>query len=117
MISVSATETETGPDICIRGSGFSPNGSVNISYLDIPAPVQNRPGPFGTVSANGTFLLKDTSMDRFGLNANCTNEQIQQNVVVSARDGATGNLTYATVPGGYWCANAPVSTDFNGGCH
>jgi hypothetical protein len=115
-ISVGVTQTQMGPDICISGMSFSPNGSVKTGYINIPSPQPNHTGPSGMTSASGTFLLKDFSMDSFGL-IQCTNEQIQQNVSVSATDTATGNITFTTVPGAYWCANAPVATNFNGGCH
>ena len=116
-ISIGITERPTNADICIRGTNFSPNRQVHISYSKIPAPEPKRDGPTGPTSAAGTFEFRDTTMD-FGKLIQCSPEQIQQSVQVSARDDATGNMAFAYAPGGYWCTNAiAVGTDFNGGCH
>jgi hypothetical protein len=45
-----------------------------------------------------------------------SNNVIQQDVSIFANDLTTGKTASATVPAAYWCANAPVSTNLNGGC-
>ena len=116
-VSVGISESPTNADICIRGTNFSPNRQVRVSYSNIPGDKPKRDGPTVTASASGTFELRDTTMG-FGELIQCSPAQIQQTVQVSARDDATGSVGFAYAPGGYWCTNGvAVGTDFDGGCH
>src|SRR5450631_3832918 len=116
-ISVAVTETQSGPDICITGTNFSPNGPVKTTLIGIPNAPSSTPGPVGVASSTGiqagSFLLKDS----FHHIAACEPGVAQQTVVVSAMDQTTGTNATDTVSAGLWCSNTLQATNVNGGCH
>jgi len=97
VINVGITETQTGPDICISGQGFSPGGQARISYLGVPGQPSSVLIANTTISGSGQFTYKDFSQEGrlVGL---CSNELIQQNVSIVGSDVSSGNFTTATVP-------------------
>jgi hypothetical protein len=115
QISVGMTETQIGPDICIRGKNFTPNAEVTFRYDNMPG--QQGPYDAGFVSAGSdqAFIFKDTSQE--GGLVQCSDSQLLQQVSVFARDTGSGKTVSTTVPGAYWCTNGFVGTDYNGGCH
>jgi hypothetical protein len=114
-IHVSATETQTGPDICVSGVGFPPGETVRGTYLSIPGRGSPQAFGSGTVKSDGSFNVIDTSQ-RYRLLGQCSADQIDTDVVVTVPVGRLRYGVSGTIPGAYWCANAPVSTNFNGGC-
>jgi hypothetical protein len=115
-ITVSATVTAFGPRVCTQGHGFSPAGTVHVEYQGIPFTTQPTPANSSPIIVDGTgsFSMRD-SVQRY-LGPNCSNAQITQDVIVQATDDTIGATAKATIPGGYWCPNGVVSTNFNGGC-
>jgi PQQ-like domain len=114
-ISVTMTETQIGPDICVSGEGFTPGGTAKVSYTGIPARSSPVSAGSSAISPGGTFSLADTSQEG-ALDQFCSNYVIQGSVTIGAVDPASGKTATTTVPAAYWCSNAPVSTNFNGGC-
>jgi hypothetical protein len=114
-VSVGVSQGRTGPLICVNGTAFTPNAYANVAFYGIPG----KNGPWDGASEpteNGTFKIVDTSQESFGLTF-CTGNQVQANVDVQVTDSATGAVAHASVPAGYWCTNAYVPTNFNGGCN
>ena len=115
-ITVGMTEF-TGPRVCVRGTGFTGNGAVKLTYTDIP----RHPGPIDgagkSASSDGTFNMVDLSQESHWVTTNCTNDEGQQNVTIKALDGLTGRNVSAVVPGAYWCTNIAVATNYHGGCN
>ena len=106
-ISVSVTQTQTGPDIYITGTNFKPNTTVTITYKNLPlfAPnVRTKSGAIGRTDRSGAFFIKDTEWE-LNLIAYCTNEQCLRTVTVYATEIHKGKKYWsiATVPGWYWC--------------
>lgn len=110
------TATETGPDICGDGHGFIPGALVHIEYLDIPG-LGNAPGSRSyTADANGDFSFSEDNFNDF-LFGGCTTEQLQGGqVTVKATDTTNGFSTSTTIPSAYFCLDAVVAPNFNGGC-
>ena len=64
-ISVSMTETQIGPDICINGQGFTSPGPAQISYMNIPQrPTPSTPAP--STSTPMANFLRQTPARRAG---------------------------------------------------
>src|SRR5690348_2631780 len=80
-IDVHAVRTQTTTDVTVTGSGFTPNGSVELFADDL----QNRTGsfPLGTVSANSQGQIQ------FFNRASCTRQPDSGNV--RALDTVSGN--------------------------
>jgi hypothetical protein len=114
-ISVSVTETQFGPDICISGEGFTPKNVAQIIYSNIPGRTAPISLPLVGVRADTTFHETDTSQEMHLVA--CSGTQITQDVSIEAIDIHRNEITFGTVPGAYWCENATVSTNLNGGCH
>jgi hypothetical protein len=114
QISVSITETQIGPDICISGKNFTANGRVEISYQNIPHQGSYSVG-FANVGPNQAFSLMDRSQE--GGLVFCSDSDSSQQVSILARDSGSGQTVSTTVPGAYWCVNVLVPPDYNGGCH
>jgi hypothetical protein len=118
-IAVSATETQLGPDICATGSGGPPGGSASAEYFGIPGRTAPRAGSSANVKPDGSFKIVDTTQEG-SLVGQCSNDQIQSTVTITVtEEDVNGNVIASgsgTMPGSYWCAIAPVSTNFNGGC-
>lgn len=115
---ISATETQIGPDICVKGEGFRPGSTAKIRYINIPKRTAPLVGSSGRVSSDGSFSIFDTTQ-RGGLGG-CNDDQIHSKVTINViQEDSNGNLiakASGEISGSYWCANALVSTNFNGGC-
>jgi hypothetical protein len=122
-ITVSATAQGSGPNICISGTGFTPNAEVRIEYFNIPANSQTS-GTQGPVSDAGTFALVDTTQaqgQNFPTGFQCTSSQLTTGqVLVTATDGAgdagTGNVANGTIPTEFFCPGLVGQLQYNGGC-
>jgi hypothetical protein len=114
-ISVAVTASQFGPTICGTGQKFSPLGDVKIEMTDIPGLTGIHIAAQARADANGTFSFTDGSLNRYS--TFCTNQQVQIPTTVVATDLVTGAATSATFSSQYFCTNATVSTDLNGGCH
>ena len=117
-ITISATETQVGPDVCIKGSGFIAGGHIRSEYLGIPGRSAPRSGPSAAVKPDGSFGTVDFSTEFLKSSCNDVERFNTVTVTVTETDSAnkvvgTGN---GTMPASYWCANALVSTNFHGGC-
>jgi hypothetical protein len=115
QISVSMTETQIGPDICISGKNFTANGRVEISYQNIPHQQGSYSVGFANVGPDQAFSLMDRSQE-LGL-VFCSDSESSQQVSVLASDSVSGQTVSTIVPGAYWCVNVVVPTDYKGGCH
>lgn len=116
-VDVRVTETQIGPEICGAGQGFTPGGTVSIRYLNVPV--------LGTVfygaaqptaDAQGDVSFFDDSPAINNLLFQCSASDVAQDVIVEVTDDATGAKTQGTFPPQYFCLNAVVGTNFNGGC-
>jgi hypothetical protein len=115
QITVGITQTQIGPIICTDGQSFTPDGVAKLSYANIPGRTSPRSVGDAPVSPNQTFHYGDTSQEEELVS--CSTEEMQQEVSVLAKDLSTGLTASTTVPGAYWCANATVATNYNGGCN
>ena len=116
-IHAALTETQFGPAICMFGTGFAPDGVVEISYVDVPGHGINTPGSFANVQHTGMFGVTDTTQTAPGAEdpSPCTPTQLSATVTVLAFDGK--NLASAILPASYWCGNGGASgTVLVGGC-
>ena len=125
-LTVSITETQTGPLVCFAGSGYAKNGSgsVTVTYQNVPglhaAPLNletDSSGKLGTPSDPAV----DTQFDFAGLDQFCSSNQLQGNapagvVSITARDTVSNFQVQATVPAYFWCAQS-LAQSYNGGCH
>ncbi len=108
-ISVSVTQTQTGPDIYITGTNFKPNTTVWITYKNLPlfAPnVRTKSGAVGRTDRSGNFFIKDTTWE-LNLLGSCTNLQCLGTVWVYATEIYKGKKYWskASLPGSWWCAH------------
>jgi Ricin-type beta-trefoil lectin domain len=113
-LTVGATETQTGPNICINGFGFTPNKHVSLEYDYIP--FMTAPQVIGTgvtTNSSGGYSVRDTSQDQ-NLKQFCGSTQLNTSVIVKATDDTTGNVQLAYIPGGLWCSSGP--SGFGNGC-
>jgi hypothetical protein len=115
-ITVGMTETQTGPDICVRGTAFTAGGIAQMSYSNIPRRPAPASGGSQRINPDRTFNHVDFSQDRSSVQ-DCSDSEAQQDVVVQAVDVGTGRSTNMRVPAAYWCGNIPVATNYNGGCN
>ncbi len=114
LVTVAATETQTGPTICMFGTGFTPEGEVRISYSGIPGRTAPIAGSGGPVLHDGWFGLTDTTEDLGSIDRlKCTAAQLAASVTVVATDGS--HVATATLPAALWCPNGDV-TSAGGGC-
>lgn len=114
-IGIGVTETQDGPDVCIDGRGFTPEGFAKLVYVNVPGPNPNRSIAIMHVDNHGGFSFEDSSQEGTRL-ADCTQAQVEQPVLISAMDLPTGDIASIDIPGAYWCANQRVPPDYNGGC-
>jgi hypothetical protein len=113
-ITADVTETQTGPDISISGTGFTPGARVAVRYLGIPsggnATHNSVPDTFAPVAdSSGNWSLTDGGQEGH-LVAQCCQGVFGANVTIIATDGdpksvGTGKQTSTTVFTSYWCAN------------
>jgi hypothetical protein len=96
-ITVGVTETQTGPDICVRGRGFSGSGTAQITYSNVPARSTPAVAGIQQVSGSGTFLFKDFSQEGRLLSL-CSNDLIQQDVTIGAMDSGSGRTRPTPFP-------------------
>ncbi len=121
-ISVAITGQPNGPEICVSGKSFTPNGKAQIAYLNVPGAESEKDkatrGASGTAVASGAVTIKDTSQVFAGSRIQCSDEQKRKKVSVVVTDAASGHVATAEVPSGYWCQNdLSVPPFYNGGCN
>jgi hypothetical protein len=81
--------------------------------------VAPKSGASATVKGDGSFDMGiDTTAET--LVASCNPVELGNTVTVTVTETDLSNTVIGTangtMPAGYWCANALVSTNFNGGC-
>jgi hypothetical protein len=120
-MTVAATETLEGLTTCLKGVGFTPGATVQLTYLGIPVKGDVVTKTKVIVDGSGSFSLTDHSQDSGGVN--CTvDEGSGPDVTLSVTDGSpastvgTGHVVTATLPAIKWCLNFPSATNTNGGC-
>lgn len=116
---IAPQDAEFGPDVCLSGSGFTPNGPVAVEYFNVPLPGFTPQIVHGktTADANGKVKYGDFSFSVDGDSAVCTTTQAFTNVVVVLTDETTGNNTSDTLDAALWCSlnyNPPDSGDLSG---
>ena len=82
--SISATETQIGPDVCVTGSGFTPSGIAREEYFGIPGSTTPLAGLFANVKPDGSFKIIDTTKE--GGLVQCSNDQIQSTVTITVTE-------------------------------
>jgi subtilase family serine protease len=117
-ISLRATETQTGPYVCIDGTGFTSGDHVSMEYFGIPGRTAPLAGGSASVQGNGAFTLgPDLTQIIVSL---CSGAQLSDIVTITVTEKDSQNnivaSASATMDAGYWCANSAVSTNLNGGC-
>ena len=118
-VNVSATETQVGPDVCVKGTGFTPGGRARAEYFGVPRRVGPESGRSATVKPDGSFAMDiDTSSEH--LVGSCNDAELGNTVTINVTETDTSNNVIGTgnttMPAAYWCANALLSTNLNGGC-
>jgi hypothetical protein len=114
-LSVSMTETQTGPDVCFTGSGYTPSAPVQITYSNVPG--RSGGGNFSTSSDSaGNIKAIDTNWEG-AVSQFCNQSQVDGQVTVIAHDVVSDVAIQGTLPSAYWCPVTLVGTNFNGGCH
>jgi hypothetical protein len=118
-ITVDASPTFQGPDICLSGRNFTPGATILIEYRNVP-PLNgsNFSGQTPTVLANGTWALADKTQEQ--LVRFCTPDEATGDVTVVVTDGVgtgtgTGRQALAKLPRGLWCS-PHTSGDVGRGC-
>jgi hypothetical protein len=92
--------------------------TARAEYFGIPGRVAPQSGHTSTVKPDGSFDLGiDTGTETL---QQCNNAEIHNTVTVTVTEKDAANNTIGsangTMPAAYWCANAPVATNLNGGC-
>ena len=103
----------------MKGTGFVSGGHARAEYFGIPGRSAPLAGRSATVQPDGSFNMGiDTTTER--LVGTCNGVEIGNTVTVTVTETDTNSnvigTANGTMPAGYWCANAAVSTNFNGGC-
>jgi hypothetical protein len=96
-VSIEANKRGQGPDILVKGKGFTPGGSVRI--LGSNPPGAGKRLDFGTikVDSTGTFTLRKTEA--------CTTtdmNELSRSVEFTVTDEASKKVAKARVEGGPW---------------
>jgi hypothetical protein len=114
-LTVSMTETQTGPDVCFAGKGFTPNAPVKVTYSNVPRHSDRQ----FSLSTDASGKIKPNTDFNWegGLVNFCTQDQIDGEVQIKALDNVSDVAVTESVPAAYWCAGAGVSTNFHGGCN
>ncbi|MBV9498211.1 MAG: carboxypeptidase regulatory-like domain-containing protein [Acidobacteriaceae bacterium] len=114
-LNVGITETQTGPDVCFTGSGYTPSAPVQITYSNVPGRTVDTIRNFASESS-GNLNVIDTTWDDYQ-DQYCSASQLDAQVTITALDNVSNLSVQAMVPAAYWCSQAVVGTNFNGGCH
>ncbi len=111
---------EYGPVACISGSGFTPNGDVDVEYLNPPLPSYVPRHFSGKADASGKVAISDgaTFETSAGDGVACTPAQVSESVTVIVTDKTTGNSASDTMDSALWCSlnYNPVDSGDLSGC-
>jgi hypothetical protein len=104
-----------GPLICGAGTGFSPNGGVDIEYIGIPSGEAALSIRVATADANGNVQFVDHSQENAENPTPCSNAQEQPFVQIVVTDEVSGCTISQDAQSGFWCPNSALA-QFGGGC-
>jgi Pro-kumamolisin, activation domain len=100
-----------GPDVCISGTGFTPNALVTLTISNIPGSfgATSAPVTLPSVRADGTGSFSSTNLE-LGTLVDCTQTQSFEGVTITATDGTagstgTGQQAPASLPACLWCGS------------
>jgi hypothetical protein len=105
-VALSATETQRGPDVCVKGTGLPVGAHATSEFFGIPGRTAPFAGNAGNVRADGTLDLGVDSNIEF-LVASCSSTQVNSTVqiIVTLFDANSNELGTASdnMLGAFWC--------------